>query len=153
MEPAGKGTGNLSGPDFHEDLAREDELNGSSDRVFGFTLAGVTSVVGAAKLWHGHAAGWLWLGAAAAFLVLALFWTAPLSPLNRIWMRFGLLLYKVVNPVVMALLFFVTVVPIGFAMRAIGRDALRLKRDKAAASYWILREPPGPSPETMKQQF
>jgi hypothetical protein len=68
-------------------------------------------------------------------------------------MRFGLALYRVVNPVVMALLFFVTVVPMGLAMRAFGRDALRLKRDKNAASYWILREPPGPSPETMKHQF
>ena len=140
-------------PDFHEDLARDDELAGSSNRVFGFTLAAVGAVVGALKLWHGHGAGWFWLGAAVVFLILALFWTAPLAPLNRMWLRFGLILYRVVNPVVMALLFFSTLVPMGLVMRAFGRDALRLRRDKAAASYWIPREPPGPSPETMKQQF
>jgi hypothetical protein len=53
----------------------------------------------------------------------------------------------------MAFLFYSTVVPMGLVMRAFGRDALRLKRDKDAASYWILREPPGPNPETMKHQF
>jgi hypothetical protein len=148
-----KGTEDLGGPDFHENLARDDELVGSSDRVFGFTLAAVGTIVAVLKLWHGHDAGWIWLGAAAVLLTLALFWTAPLAGLNRLWMRFGLVLHKIVNPVVMALLFFATMAPMGLAMRAFGRDALRLKRDKTAASYWILREPPGPSPETMKQQF
>lgn len=61
--------------------------------------------------------------------------------------------HRVVNPFVLALLFFATIVPMGLVMRAFGRDALRLKLDKNATSYWILREPPGPSPETMKHQF
>ena len=140
-------------PDFHENLARDDEVVGSSDRAFGITLAAVGALDGTLKLWHGHGSGWWWLAAAVVFLVFALFWTAPLGRLNRIWMRFGLLLYRVVNPVVMAFLFYSTVVPMGLMMRGVGRDALRLKRDKGAASYWILREPPGPSPETMKHQF
>jgi hypothetical protein len=72
------------------------------------------------------------------FLILALFWTAPLRGLNRIWMQFGLMLYGVINPVVMAFLFYSTVVPMGLMMRAFGRDALRLKRHKGAASYWAL---------------
>jgi hypothetical protein len=143
----------LGGPDFHEDLARDDEVVGSSDQVFGFTLAGVGTVIAILQLWHGHGAGWIWLGAAALLLAAALFWTAPLAGLNRLWMRFGLVLYRIVNPVVMALLFFTTVAPMGLVMRAFGRDALRLKRDKTAATYWIPREPPGPSPETMKHQF
>jgi hypothetical protein len=151
--PARRGARSLGKPDFHENLTRDDKVVGSSDRVFGITLAGVAAVVGAFKLWQGHGSAWWWLIAAAVFLLLALFWTAPLRRLNHAWMRFGLALYRVVNPVVMALLFFVTVVPMGLAMRAFGRDALRLKRDKNAASYWILREPPGPSPETMKHQF
>jgi hypothetical protein len=143
----------LDKPDFHENLARDDEVVGSSDRVFGITLAAVGAIVGTLKLWHGHGSGWLWLAAAAVFLFLALFWAAPLARLNRVWTRFGLILYRVVNPVVMAFLFYSTVVPMGLTMRAFGRDALRLKREKDAASYWILREPPGPSPETMKHQF
>jgi hypothetical protein len=139
--------------DFHENLTRDDEVVGSSDRVFGIALAVVGAIVGTLKLWRGHGSGWLWLAAATVLLILALFWTTPLGRLNRIWMRFGLLLYRVINPIVMAFLYYSTMVPMGLMMRAFGRDALRLKRDKDAASYWILREPPGPSPETMKHQF
>jgi hypothetical protein len=143
----------LDKPDFHENLTRDEEVIGSSDRAFGITLATVGAIVGTLKLWHGLGSGCLWLAAAAMFLTLALFWTAPLRGLNRIWMQFGLMLYRVINPVVMAFLFYSTVVPMGLMMRAFGRDALRLKRHKGAASYWILREPPGPNPETMKHQF
>ena len=57
------------------------------------------------------------------------------------------------NPLVMGLVFFTTVVPIGLALRAFGKDPLRLRREPTAASYWIPREPPGPEPDTMKQQF
>ena len=78
---------------------------------------------------------------------------AALAPLNRVWLRLGLVLYKVVNPVAMGLVFFTTVVPIGLMMRALGKDPLRLKRDASAASYWIMRDPPGPAPDTMKNQF
>ena len=65
----------------------------------------------------------------------------------------GLLLQRVVNPIVMALLFYGTVLPTGLIMRMMGKDLLRLKRQPDAASYWIARVPPGPSPETMKDQF
>ena len=58
-----------------------------------------------------------------------------------------------VTPVVMGLLFFLTVTPIALIMRALGKDPLRLKRDDAAASYWILRQPPGPPPESLRRQF
>ena len=62
-----------------KNLARDDEVVGSSDRVFGITLAAVGAIVGTLKLWHGHGLGWLWLAAAAVFLISALFWTAPLG--------------------------------------------------------------------------
>ena len=138
---------------LHEDLAREDDIVGSSDRAFGLTLAAVFAVIGVVRLVLGHSyAGW-WLGAAAVMLAFALAWPAALAPLNRLWLRLGLVLYKVVNPLVMGLVFFTTVVPIGLLMRALGKDPLRLRREPAAGSYWITREPPGPEPDTMKNQF
>ena len=76
-----------------------------------------------------------------------------MTALNRLWLRFGLVLYKVVNPAVMTLIFGSTIVPIGVLMRLCGKDPLRLRREPAAASYWIAREPPGPLPETMRDQF
>jgi hypothetical protein len=53
----------------------------------------------------------------------------------------------------MALLFYGTVLPTGLVMRTLGKDLLRLKREPAADSYWIVRQPPGPAPESMKDQF
>jgi hypothetical protein len=143
----------IGGGRLHEDLSRDEETVGASDRGFGLTLAGVCGLVGTVRLAldHDHAA-W-WLGAAAVALVFAMFWPAALAPLNRVWLRLGLVLYKVVNPVAMGLVFFTTVVPTGLIMRALGKDPLRLKRDPGAASYWIARDPPGPAPDTMKNQF
>jgi hypothetical protein len=140
-------------PAIHENLMREQDLIGSSDRTFGVTLAVIGVAVGALKLWRGYSSGWLWLAAAMVPLLLALSWTAALAPLNRLWLRFSLVLYRVVNPIVMALLFFATVVPTGLVMRALGKDPLRLKRDPKVTSYWIDREPPGPTPDTMKRQY
>ena len=59
----------------------------------------------------------------------------------------------VVNPLVMGLLFYLTVTPTGLLMRLFGKDPLRLRFDPEAKSYWIERQPPGPAPETMRHQF
>jgi large-conductance mechanosensitive channel len=87
------------------------------------------------------------------FLAAASLAPRALKPLNRLWFLFGAFLHKIVSPLVMALLFFVTVTPIAILMRLAGKDPLRLKFDRAAKSYWIERTPPGPAPETMRNQF
>ena len=69
----------------------------------------------------GHAYAEWWLAAAALLLALAFAWPSALAPLNRLWLRLGLVLYKVMNPLVMGLVFFTTVVPIcwGFSERVV----------------------------------
>lgn len=137
----------------HEAFERDEQIVAGSDRSFGFVMAGAFAVVTALNGWH---AGRIWpwtAGIAAAFLVVALLKPAVLNPLNRLWLKFGLLLHRIVNPVIMALLFYGTVLPTGLVMRALGKDLLRLKREPEASSYWIVRAPPGPSPESMKDQF
>jgi hypothetical protein len=57
------------------------------------------------------------------------------------------------NPLVIALMFYVVFVPVGLILRALGKDTLRLKPDKKAPSYWIPRNPPGPSRGSMTKQF
>ena len=138
----------------HENLDRDDEVIGSSDRGFGLTFAAVFGLVGAYKL-LGSGSGWgyAWFAGGAVFLTLALAVPGVLAPINRAWTRLGLLLYRVVNPVIMALLFYVTVVPIGLVMRLFGKRPLQLAREPDAASYWIERLPPGPPPATMSRQF
>ena len=137
----------------HDVLYRDDKVVVGSDRSFGLGIALALASVTLLNAWHSGQL-WPWTGGLAAlFLGAALLRPSILNPLNLIWLRFGLLLHKVVNPVVMALLFYGTVLPTGLVMRMMGRDLLRLKRQPDANSYWIVRQPPGPSPETMKDQF
>lgn len=138
---------------FHEDLRREHAKEGSSDRAFGFVFTAVFMIIGGVQLWHGVSWAPAWFAVAAIILLISLARPAILGPANRLWMRFGLLLHKVVSPVVLGVLFFVAVTPTGLLMRVFGKDPLRLRRDPAAASYWIVRDDPGPAPETMKNQF
>jgi hypothetical protein len=137
----------------HESLSRDETVIGSSDRSFGIVMTAAFAVLSLLIWWHdGHS--WRWsCGIAVLFLAAVLLHPAALQPLNRLWLKFGLLLQKVVSPIVMALVFFGTVLPTGLIMRALGKDPLRLKRQSHANSYWIERRPPGPAPESMKDQF
>ena len=92
----------------------------------------------------------LWsLIVALIFLILGLLNSKILTPLNSIWFKFGLLLGKVVSPVIMGIIFFLVVTPTSFIMRILGKDLLNLKYNKNK-SYWIKKE--GPKSK-MKNQF
>jgi hypothetical protein len=137
----------------HEDNARTHEVKQGSDRAFGLVFAAFFALIGLWPLIGGEGVrGWA-IGLALAFLLVALSRPALLNPLNRGWFLFGLLLHRIVNPLVMGLLFFGTVMPIGLLMRLFGKDPLRLKFDSTAESYWITRDPPGPAAGGMKNQF
>lgn len=139
--------------DLHENLDRGEELKPGSDRSFGFVIAGALIVVSFISWWHSHTA-WHWtLPIAGVFCALALFYPRALRLPNFLWFRFGLMLHAVINPLVMGLLFFGAVTPTALVMRLRGKDLLRLRHDPQSASYWIERHPPGPAPETLKDQF
>ena len=129
-------------------------IRGSSDRAFGYVFAAVFAIVAAWPVVFGEGGlRWWAVAVAGVFLVLALMLPRVLAPLNRLWLRFGLLLHRVVNPLVMGLLFFLVLTPMGLIARACGKDFLRLRRDPGAASYWLPRQPPGPAPDGMRNQF
>jgi len=139
--------------DFHERLTRREDMKVGSDRSFGLVMAGAFAVLSIISWWHAHTS-WHWMApAAGVFGALALIYPAALNPLNRLWMRFGLLLHAVVNPIIMAVLFFGAVTPTALVMRMRNKDMLRLRREPGAGSYWIERIPPGPAPESLKDQF
>ena len=137
----------------HETMKRDEEVKGSSDRAFGMVFTGVFLIIG---LWPLTGGGnpRLWALIVAGLIgAAALMHPTILAPLNRLWTRFGLLLHKITNPIIMGLVFFVTVTPTALIMKMMGKDPLNRKIDRNAKSYWIDRQPPGPSPETMKNQF
>ena len=136
-----------------ENTERSEAIEGSSDRVFGLVFAGVFSVVALWPLVQGEAIRLWAMLVAVAFLVLAIASPRSLSQLNRLWMRLGLLMGRVVSPVAIGIVYYLTVVPTGLIMRALGKDPLRLRFERELPSYWIKREPPGPNPKTMNDQF
>ncbi|MDH3314189.1 MAG: SxtJ family membrane protein [Gammaproteobacteria bacterium] len=137
----------------HEDLSRDQQVEGSSDRSFGLVFAGVFLLIAAWPLWYGATPRWWAAGIAAVFAVVAVMRPALLAGLNRLWIKLGVLLGKVVSPIALGILFYGVVVPIGVVMRLTGKDPLRLKLDSGADSYWIPRKPPGPPPDSMTNQF
>lgn len=138
---------------FHEDLRREETVKVGSDRSFGLTVAAMLALLGAIKLWQGAESGRWLLIAAGAFLALGLAAPSVLRIPNRLWHRFGLLLYRVVNPLIMAVLFFLAVTPMALLLRAFGKRPLQLAFDPTAPTYWQRRDPPGPDRATMDRPF
>ena len=83
------------------------------------------------------------------FLVLGLINSKILAPLNKLWFKFGILLGKIISPLIMGIIFFLVVTPIGLIMRLLGKDVLNLRYNKNQ-SYWIKKN--GPKSK-MKNQF
>ena len=138
---------------FHEDYGRGDEPKAGSERGFGIVFAVLFVIIGLWPLQDGSALR-LWALAVAGFFLAAGLWApAVLRPFNRLWFLFGIALNKVVNPLVMGLLFFLTITPIALIMRLAGKDPLNRRFDGQAKSYWIERRPAGPAPDTMRNQF
>ncbi len=137
----------------HETLVDAPTEMKTSERRFGLLFLVVFGAIGAFQMWKGGASGPYWLAAAALFGALALAWPRALRPLNVAWFKLGLLLHRIINPVVIGAMFFLTVVPIGLIMRVAGKDLLRLRFERDARSYWIKRDPPGPEPDGLKNQF
>ena len=92
------------------------------------------------------------VGVAAILLALSLLTPQTLQPLNIVWFQIGMLMHKVVNPLVMFLMFAVAMVPTGLLMR-LGHDPLRSKREPDASTYWIEPNPAEAKLSSMKNQF
>jgi len=140
-------------PNIHETLIRDESVRPGSPRAFGIVMAAAFALLALLSWWlAGHA--WAWMAPIAiTFCTVALLWPAALEPLNRVWFKIGILLNTVVNPVVMALIFYGAIWPTGLVMKMMGKKLLDLKREPDRDSYWIVRRPPGPAPDTMKDQF
>jgi hypothetical protein len=137
----------------HENLDREQAVEGSSNRTFGFVFGVFFVLIGAWPLLHAGSPRWWALAVAAVFALVAAWRPTLLAGLNRWWMKLGLLLGRIVSPIALGLLFYFVFTPIGLIMRLLGKDPLLLRRDAGATSYWRRREPPGPRPDSMTHQF
>ena len=126
-----------------------DNIKISSNKSFGivfflvFLLIALYPMInsGEPRLWS--------LGISAIFLILGMLNSKILNPLNKIWFKFGILLGKIISPLVMIIIFFIVVTPIGLLMRILKKDLLNLKFQNTD-SYWIEKIEPK---SKMKNQF
>ncbi len=139
--------------DHHESLSREEPSQRASNRSVGLLFAVVFGLIGAWPLFgDGPPREWA-LGIASGLVVLALALPRALTPLTWLWLGLGQILHLIVSPIVLGLVYVVAVIPTGLYVRLTKKDPLRLKRDPDAESYWIERDPPGPDPKSLPQQF
>ena len=126
-----------------------DEIKIGSNRSFGIVFFTVFLIIATYPLINnGEIRIWS-LILSLVFLILGLLNSKILYPLNKIWFKFGLLLGKLVSPLIMAIIFFLVVTPIGLLMRILNKDLLNLKFNKSK-SYWIKKNE---QKSKMKNQF
>ena len=124
-------------------------INISSNRSFGIVFFIVFLIIALYPLLNNENIRYWSLIISLIFLVLGLINSKILTPFNKLWFKFGIILGKIISPIVMGIIFFLVVTPIGFIMRVLGKDLLNLKYSKDK-SYWI--EKNGPKSK-MKNQF
>lgn len=135
------------------EYASQVKTKAGSERSFSFVFAAALLIIGCLPVLHGGT--WeeirIWaVVLSAALVIVGLTRPKLLAVPNRLWLRLGLVLGKVVAPLVMMVIYFTTVTPMGVMARILGRDVLHQKIDKSKATYWITRAEPKSS---MKNQF
>ncbi len=113
-----------------------EEINKSSNRSFGLVFFIVFLLIGIYPLFkNGEFRSWSII-ISLIFLVLGIIDSKLLSPLNKLWFKFGLMLGKIISPLIMGIIFFIVVTPTAIIMRILGKDLLNLKYNKKD-TYWI----------------
>ncbi len=137
----------------HEDYQREQAIEGSSNRSFGWVFTVFFLILALLPLLKSEGPRVWALAASGVIAAVTLIRPSLLTVPNRLWMKFGLVLGRIVSPVVIGILYYLVITPFGIVMRLAGKDPLRLRREPDAQSYWIKRDPPGPPPDSLTNQF
>ena len=138
---------------IHEDYHREVPAAGPSDRAFGLTLTAFLLLVGAWPLVKQGQPRVSILIVGILFGLAAMLRPAWLHRPNRVWTRLGIVAAGIVQPVVTGIMFYLVITPVALLRRLLGHDPLHLQPKPDASSYWLPRQPPGPSAKSMPHQF
>ena len=131
-------------------MHHESKIKIGSNRNFGLVFFFVFLIVGLWPLLNGGPFRIWSIVIAIIFLIFGLMNSKLLTPLNKLWFKFGIFLGTIVSPFVMGIIFFLVITPICYVMKIIGKDLLNIKHDNKKKSYWINRDK---TKSTMKQQF
>ena len=126
------------------------KIKPGTERGFGLVFATVFVIIGLYPVLQGQEIR-LWAFIIVfIFLFFGIFLPKALIVPNKLWFKFGILLGALVSPIIMGIIFFLTVIPTGIIIRLLGKDLLRQKMNKSKKSYWIQKIH---SLDSMKNQF
>ena len=131
-------------------MKTESKIKISSNRSFGLVFFVVFLIVALWPLKSGEDIRIWSLALSIIFFSLGILNSKLLTPLNKLWFKFGILLGSIVSPIVMGIVFFLVVTPTSIIMRLLGKDLLKTNKIKSASTYWIKRDKQN---TTMKNQF
>ena len=131
-------------------MKAESKIKISSNRSFGLVFFVVFLIVALWPLKSGEDIRIWSLALSIIFFFLGILNSKLLTPLNKLWFKFGILLGSIVSPIVMGIVYFIVVTPIGIFMRLLGKDLLKKDKVKNVSTYWIKRDK---QKSTMKKQF
>ncbi len=131
-------------------MLNKSKIKISSNRNFGLVFFFVFLIVSLWPLINEGSPRYWSIVIAVIFLILGLLNSKLLTPLNKLWFKFGLFLGSIISPIIMGIIFFLVIAPTGLVMKLMGKDLLDKKYDNKKKSYWINRTK---TKNTMKQQF
>jgi hypothetical protein len=135
---------------FHEGYV-EGEIKPASERSTGLVFAGVGAII-AARWYDNPKVLWIALPITLGLVIVSFLQPVLLRPLTIFWFHFGRLIHRIINPIMMLIMFVLVFIPAGMIMR-IWRDPLRSRRMPKASSYWIERGQSAGGAESMTNQF
>ena len=131
-------------------MPSDSKIKISSNRSFGLVFFAVFLILALWPLKYEEDIRLWSLVLSIIFFILGIFNSKLLTPLNKLWFKFGILLGSIVSPIIMGIVYFLVVTPIGVFMRLLGKDLLKTSKVKSASTYWIKRNK---QQSTMKKQF
>ena len=131
-------------------MSQESKIKMGTNRSFGIVFFVFFLIISILPLLNENGIRKWSIGISLLFLILGLLNSKFLTPLNKLWFKFGLLLGSIVAPIVMGVVFFLVITPTGFLLKLFGKDILNKKYNIKKKTYWINRNKENNS---MKQQF
>jgi len=124
-----------------------------SNRKFGYFFTVIFSISCAYAYGNAlHVTGAIMFCIAIFFLFSAILFPKLLTPINILWFRLGHLLGQITSPIILGIIFFMLITPTSLLLRMLGRDELKIKKI-SLNSYWVDRSPPGPAPNSFRNQY
>jgi hypothetical protein len=140
---------------LHEEFSREHAVEAPPNKRFGLTVGGIAVAFGCLRVWLHGEFGWFsdaLIGVGLVLMAAALIKPDVLEPANRGWIKLGLLLHKITNPIFLGGMFVVAIVPTGLLMRAFGVDPMGIRKPRRD-TFWIPRQKGGSTAESLEKPF